>query len=88
MKATAMSLPTNPKRYLISAITKRFPTYEPITVNIIPEKKEGSKHLWDEGVCDVPFQKKKREKSQDISKMKDDVIKFSPKTQESSNSVN
>ena len=52
-----------------------------------PERKKDREHLQDEGVCDVPFQKKKREreKSQDISKMKDDVIL---KTQESSNSAN
>ena len=74
MKASVMSLPTNPKGYLITAIIKRLPTKELITIKIIPERKEGSEHLWDEGVCDVPFQKKKREKSQDISKMKDDVI--------------
>ena len=32
--------------------------------SLIPEKeKEGSQHLQDEGVCDVPFPEKKREKS-------------------------
>ena len=80
MKADAMNLSTIPKRYLISAITQRFSK---------PIVQEGSKHLQDEGACDVPFPKREREekerekKVRDISKMKENVAK----TQESQKSA-
>ena len=73
--------PTIPKTYLISAIIQRSPANEPISSTWSHESKEGSKHLQVEGVCDVPFQKraregKEREKSQDISRMKDECNKL------------